>query len=102
MLLFHLDRFRNGYDSTDRFSIGIAKRMESATCEKPSVSSAFKASDKQQKYIGEFEKFSKGIGRRVMECQGWQEGQGLGKSRPGIKTALAAHGQGPRNKSGLG
>ena len=52
--------------------------------------------------IGQFENHTKGIGRKVMESQGWQEGQGLGSSRPGIKVALTGTGQRPHNKKGLG
>ncbi|XP_064856227.1 G patch domain-containing protein 3-like [Oncorhynchus nerka] len=31
---------------------------------------------------------SKGVGRQVMEKQGWKEGKGLGNSRAGIPEAL--------------
>ncbi|MBN3310912.1 GPTC3 protein, partial [Amia calva] len=52
--------------------------------------------------IGGFEKFTKGVGRRLMEQQGWREGQGLGHSRPGIAEALESEGQHPNCKRGFG
>ncbi|XP_039595676.1 G patch domain-containing protein 3 [Polypterus senegalus] len=52
--------------------------------------------------IGSFEKYTKGIGRRLMEKQGWKEGCGLGHSQPGITEALENDGQHPRCKRGLG
>ena len=52
--------------------------------------------------IGKFEKHSRGIGRKVMETQGWKEGEGLGSSVEGIADALAGDGQGPSDKRGFG
>ena len=43
-----------------------------------------------------------GVGRRVMEKQGWKEGKGLGSSKEGIKDALNNDGQKPGDKRGLG
>ncbi|XP_061452868.1 G patch domain-containing protein 3 [Rhineura floridana] len=52
--------------------------------------------------IGNFEKFTKGIGRKLMERQGWTEGLGLGSSNSGMTEALDNEGQNPRCKRGLG
>ncbi|XP_044291266.1 G patch domain-containing protein 3 [Varanus komodoensis] len=52
--------------------------------------------------IGNFEKHTKGIGRKVMEKQGWSEGLGLGSSNSGIAEALDNEGQDPKCKRGFG
>ncbi|KAM6909853.1 G patch domain-containing protein 3 [Xenentodon cancila] len=52
--------------------------------------------------IGNFEKFTKGFGRRVMEKQGWKDGEGLGNSQIGIPEALGNEGQHPNCKRGFG
>uniref|UniRef100_A0A3P9HJQ4 G patch domain containing 3 n=1 Tax=Oryzias latipes TaxID=8090 RepID=A0A3P9HJQ4_ORYLA len=52
--------------------------------------------------IGSFEKFTKGIGRRVMEKQGWRDGEGLGNSQVGTPDALKNEGQHPHCKRGFG
>uniref|UniRef100_A0A8D0LCJ3 G-patch domain containing 3 n=1 Tax=Sphenodon punctatus TaxID=8508 RepID=A0A8D0LCJ3_SPHPU len=52
--------------------------------------------------IGSFEKYTKGIGRKVLERQGWTEGLGLGSSSSGMAEALDNEGQNPRCKRGLG
>ncbi|KAH0631180.1 hypothetical protein JD844_005377 [Phrynosoma platyrhinos] len=43
-----------------------------------------------------------GIGRKVMEKQGWTEGLGLGSSNSGMAEALLSEGQNPKCKRGLG
>ncbi|KAG1672151.1 G patch domain-containing protein 3 [Nymphon striatum] len=52
--------------------------------------------------IGKFENHTRGFGRRLMEKQGWQDGQGLGSSTKGIADALSNDGQHPKDKKGLG
>ncbi|XP_029360772.1 G patch domain-containing protein 3 isoform X2 [Echeneis naucrates] len=52
--------------------------------------------------IGSFERFTKGFGRRVMEKQGWKDGEGLGNSQIGIAEALENEGQHPKCKRGFG
>ncbi|XP_045881259.1 G patch domain-containing protein 3 [Meles meles] len=52
--------------------------------------------------VGTFERHTKGIGRKVMERQGWAEGQGLGSQCSGVPEALDSDGQHPRCKRGLG
>ena len=67
-------RRRDGLEDTDRFSCGI----------------------------GKFEKYSRGVGRKVMESQGWKDGDGLGSRVQGISDALSGDGQVPSDKRGLG
>ncbi|KFO37694.1 G patch domain-containing protein 3 [Fukomys damarensis] len=55
-----------------------------------------------ERQVGTFERYTKGIGRKVMERQGWAEGQGLGSSCSGVPEALDGDGQHPRCKRGLG
>nr|XP_033495908.1 G patch domain-containing protein 3 [Epinephelus lanceolatus] len=52
--------------------------------------------------IGSFERFTKGFGRRLMERQGWKDGEGLGHSQIGIPDALENDGQHPNCKRGFG
>lgn len=52
--------------------------------------------------IGEFEAHTRGFGRRLMEAQGWQDGQGLGRDAEGLPYALDNDGQHPYNKKGFG
>ncbi|XP_041456502.1 G patch domain-containing protein 3-like [Lytechinus variegatus] len=55
-----------------------------------------------EKPIGQFEKHTKGIGRRVLQKQGWSEGEGLGKTVVGMADALDNTGQHSRDKTGFG
>ncbi|XP_051999671.1 G patch domain-containing protein 3 [Xyrauchen texanus] len=56
----------------------------------------------RQQKIGSFERFTKGVGRRVMEKQGWRDGKGLGNSQVGMSDALESEGQHPHCKRGFG
>ncbi|XP_051892313.1 G patch domain-containing protein 3 [Pristis pectinata] len=56
----------------------------------------------QSPRIGGFERYTKGIGRKVMEKQGWKDGQGLGCSSSGLADALDNDGQNPKCKRGFG
>ncbi|NP_001074099.1 G patch domain-containing protein 3 [Danio rerio] len=53
-------------------------------------------------HIGSFERFTKGVGRRLMEKQGWRDGEGLGNSQMGMAEALEDEGQHPHCKRGFG
>lgn len=50
--------------------------------------------------IGAFEKHTKGFGRRLMEKQGWKDGEGLGSTYKGMAEALDNEGQ--TDRGGLG
>nr|XP_033809649.1 G patch domain-containing protein 3 [Geotrypetes seraphini] len=52
--------------------------------------------------VGTFEQYTKGIGRKLMERQGWTEGLGLGSKGSGMAEALDNEGQNPRCRHGLG
>ncbi|XP_030074308.1 G patch domain-containing protein 3 [Microcaecilia unicolor] len=52
--------------------------------------------------LGTFEQYTKGIGRKLMERQGWTEGLGLGSKGSGMAEALDNEGQNPRCRHGLG
>lgn len=52
--------------------------------------------------IGEFEKYTRGIGRKVMENLGWKDGEGLGNTIKGMPDALDNDGQKPADKRGFG
>lgn len=55
-----------------------------------------------QPKIGKFEAHTKGFGRKILETQGWKEGQGLGSSVTGMAEALENEGQGPKDRRGFG
>ncbi|XP_075051886.1 LOW QUALITY PROTEIN: G patch domain-containing protein 3 [Mixophyes fleayi] len=52
--------------------------------------------------LGNFERYTKGVGRKLMERQGWTEGDGLGASGTGMPEALENEGQKPKCRRGLG
>ncbi|KAM3936456.1 G patch domain-containing protein 3 [Leptodactylus fuscus] len=52
--------------------------------------------------FGRFERYTKGVGRKLMERQGWTDGEGLGSSGAGMPEALENEGQHPKCKYGLG
>ena len=52
--------------------------------------------------VGPFEEHTRGIGRRLMERQGWKEGCGLGHSQKGIVKPVESEGQKPKERKGLG
>ena len=49
---------------------------------------------------GQFEKHTRGIGRRLLETSGWKDGQGLGKSGQGRPDVVDGRGQ--QGRFGLG
>jgi hypothetical protein len=68
------------------------------------VTSAFKKKrNKKQNSsfpIGDFEKHTLGVGRKLMERQGWKDGAGLGSKLAGISHPVTASGS--ANRAGLG
>ncbi|KAG9493090.1 G patch domain-containing protein 3 [Eleutherodactylus coqui] len=52
--------------------------------------------------LGGFERYTKGVGRKLMERQGWTYGTGLGSSGSGMPEALENEGQHPKCKYGFG
>lgn len=56
----------------------------------------------KSKIVGPFEKHTRGIGRRLMERQGWKDGSGLGRSQKGISIPIESEGQKPKERKGLG
>ena len=67
--------------------------------------SAFKKNRKRQKFgekrrAGDFEKHTRGFGRRLMERHGWSDGSGLGSKLAGISNPVEASGN--LGRSGLG
>lgn len=49
-----------------------------------------------------FERYTKGVGSKVLKRSGWREGSGLGRSSVGRAEPVDTDGQHPKNKSGLG
>lgn len=58
--------------------------------------------DKTSDKIGKFEAHTKGFGRRILEDQGWKDGEGLGSTITGITEALENEGQKPKDRRGIG
>lgn len=52
--------------------------------------------------LGSFERYTKGVGRKLMERQGWTDGTGLGSRGAGMPEALENEGQNPKCKYGFG
>ncbi|CAG7836622.1 unnamed protein product [Allacma fusca] len=89
------NRFHKGLDDDSVFKRPALKPKTL----KPKIISV---GDNGSTTIGEFEKHTRGIGRKVMEKFGWKEGTGLGKSFVGMTEALYNEGQAPRDKRGIG
>ena len=70
--------------------------------DKPSYSEVVKRNSGEVGEVGDFEKHTKGIGRKIMVRQGWN-GEGLGNGRKqGMKHAIEAKGQVASCKHGVG
>nr|XP_022337295.1 G patch domain-containing protein 3-like [Crassostrea virginica] len=82
-------RRRDGKEATDRFTVGFGRKRKIQTPQK-------------KHRIGKFESHTKGVGRKILEKQGWQEGQGLGSTIKGIAEALENDGQNPKDRKGFG
>lgn len=51
--------------------------------------------------IGFFEKFTKGVGRKILEKQGWMDGKGVGV-KEGISEPISHDWKDPNDRSGFG
>ncbi|XP_078613380.1 G patch domain-containing protein 3-like [Branchiostoma floridae x Branchiostoma japonicum] len=90
-LQMHLEqRLRAGMDGEDVTTTKKEKRRQR------------KEQRDQEGKIGQFEKHTKGLGRKIMERQGWRDGEGLGSWKKGPADALGNEGQGPWDKRGFG
>ena len=49
-----------------------------------------------------FERYTKGIGSKVLRRSGWTEGRGVGRAADGRSEPVDTDGQHPHNKTGLG
>ena len=67
---------------------------------KPAKSSSRSKQSTKEDHVGNFEKHTKGIGRRLMEGSGWKDGQGLGSKGQGRPTMIDNQGQ--QGRHGLG
>ena len=81
-------------------------QMESVF-KKPKATSGSRRPEKKStapaaKDFGLFEQHTRGIGRRLMERQGWKDGASLGSSQKGIVKPVESDGQKPRERKGLG
>uniref|UniRef100_A0A147AVI8 G patch domain containing 3 n=1 Tax=Fundulus heteroclitus TaxID=8078 RepID=A0A147AVI8_FUNHE len=88
----YYDKDGGDMDARDYIKMRFEKRLRDGTEDASGHNQA----------IGSFERFTKGFGRRVMEKQGWRDGEGLGSSQVGIPEALENDGQHPRCKRGFG
>ena len=52
--------------------------------------------------VGGFERYTRGIGSKLLKKSGWTEGSGVGVGSQGISEPLEAEGQHPHSKKGLG
>ncbi|XP_003745248.1 G patch domain-containing protein 3 [Galendromus occidentalis] len=60
-----------------------------------------KQSEVDENRVGFFENFTKGVGRKILEKQGWTEGSGVGLQQ-GILEPISEDWKHPNDRSGLG
>lgn len=75
-------------------------RLIESAFKKPAKSSSRSKQSTKEDHVGNFEKHTKGIGRRLMEGSGWKDGQGLGSKGQGRPTMIDNQGQ--QGRHGLG
>ena len=75
-------------------------RLIESAFKKPAKSSSRSKQSTKKDHVGNFEKHTKGIGRRLMEGSGWKDGQGLGSKGQGRPTMIDNQGQ--QGRHGLG
>lgn len=49
-----------------------------------------------------FERYTKGIGSKVLKRSGWKQGSGVGRASDGRAEPVETEGQHPSNKTGFG
>ena len=82
--------------------VGNKGEVGDGAVEKPTYSEMVKRNAEGQDEFA-FERHSNGVGRRIMEKQGWSCGEGLGNGRKeGRKQAIEARGQVASCKRGVG
>ncbi|XP_019634690.1 PREDICTED: G patch domain-containing protein 3-like [Branchiostoma belcheri] len=96
-------------DARDYLQMRLEQRLRAGLDGEEDITSRKKKTRKERKEqreesgkIGQFEKHTKGLGRKIMERQGWRDGEGLGSWKKGPADALENEGQGPRDKRGFG
>ncbi|XP_035693575.1 G patch domain-containing protein 3-like [Branchiostoma floridae] len=95
-------------DARDYLQMRLEQRLragldgEDVTTTKKDKRRQRKEQKDQEGKIGQFEKHTKGLGRKIMERQGWRDGEGLGSWKKGPADALGNEGQGPWDKRGFG
>ena len=91
-------------DAQDAASMRHSNSLRSAEIHESAFkrSKGLKARKQQQQPLrqGQFEKHTRGIGRRLLETSGWKDGHGLGKSGQGRPDVVEDRGQ--QGRSGLG
>ena len=75
-------------------------RLIESAFKNPAKSSSRSKQSTKEDHVGNFEKHTKGIGRRLMEGSGWKDGQGLGSKGQGRPTMIDNQGQ--QGRHGLG
>lgn len=60
-----------------------------------------KGADLDENRVGFFEKFTKGVGRKILEKQGWSDGRGVGVQE-GILEPISQEWKNPHDRSGFG
>ena len=63
---------------------------------------SIRAGAHQASVFAGFERYTKGIGSKVLRQSGWREGHGVGRTADGRPEPVDTDGQHPRNKAGFG
>lgn len=101
--MLHSDKLRSGKLSQSAFrTTGTHNVDKNRKKDTSSVRKKRRIGPTAPPVIGEFEEHTRGFGRRLLEAQGWNDGQGLGKDSKGLPYALDGDGQHPHDKKGFG
>lgn len=80
----------------------VFKKPRTTTSSRPPAPPRLRNSTMKAGFVGPFEQYTRGIGRRLMERHGWRDGTGLGRSQKGIAEPIESEGQKPKERKGLG